>query len=152
MPIVGHVAETGMAAAEFRGGPVSPNARNYEFIRQCERALPKGVTVRRARMDAAGCQARIISHFTNQGIDYTLRAKLDASVIERDGAVSETRQTARFLHSMNDTPKAFAVIVQRMRKSGQQELELDSPQSEDTLSQGGYVYRAPASAGGAIPR
>ena len=42
MPIVGRIAETGMAAgAEFRGGPVSPNALNYEFVRQCERALSR---------------------------------------------------------------------------------------------------------------
>ncbi len=32
--------------------------------------------------------------------------------------------------------------VQRLRKSGQQELELDCPQAGDTLSQGGYIYRA----------
>ena len=158
MPIVGHIAETGMAvAAEFRGGSVSPNARNFEFVRQCERALPKGVKVHRARIDAAGYQARIINHFTSRGIGYAVRARLDASVveqiraldesrwqpfIERDGTASETQQTARFLHSMNDTPEAFAVVVQRLRKSGQQELELDCPQAGDTLSQGGYIYRA----------
>ncbi len=158
MPIVGHIAETGMAAgAEFRGGPVSPNARNFEFVRQCERALPKGAEAHRARIDAAGYQARIINHFTSRGIGYAIRARLDASVaeqiraldesrwqpfIERDGTASLAQQTARFLHSMNDTPEAFAAVVQRLRKSGQQELELDCPQAGDTLSQGGYIYRA----------
>ena len=158
MPIVGHIAETGMAAAaEFRGGSVSPNARNFEFVRQCERALPRGVAVHRARIDAAGYQARIINHFTSRGIGYAIRARLDASVagqtgaldesrrqpfIERDGTASETQQTARFLHSMNDTPEAFAAVVQRLRKSGRQELEPGCPQAGDTLSQGGCIYRA----------
>ena len=157
MPIVGHIAETGMAAAEFRGGPVSPNARNCEFVRQCERALPKGAEARRARIDAAGYQARIINRFTSRGIGYAIRARLDASVaeqiraldesrwqpfIERDGTASEAQQTARFLHSMNGTPEAFAAVVQRRRKSGRQELELDCPQAGDTLSQGGCVCRA----------
>ncbi len=50
MPIVGHIAETGMAVAvEFRSGSAAPNARNFEFIRQCERALPKGAEAHRAR-------------------------------------------------------------------------------------------------------
>ena len=158
MPIVGHIAETGMAAgAEFRGGPVSPNARNCEFVRQCERALPRGVEARRARIDAAGYQARIINRFTSRGIGYAIRARLDQSVagqtgaldesrwqpfIERDGTASLAQQTARFLHSMNDTPEAFAAVVQRLRKSGRQELELDCPQAGDTLSQGGCIYRA----------
>ena len=92
MPIVGHIAETGMAAgAEFRGGPVSPNARNCEFVRQCERALPRGVKVHRARIDAAGYQARIINHFTNHGIGYAIRARLDASVAGQTGALDESR-------------------------------------------------------------
>ena len=158
MPIVGHIAETGMAAAaEFRGGSAAPNARNFEFVRQCERALPKGAEARRARIDAAGYQARIINHFTSRGIGYAVRARLDASVagqtgaldesrrqpfIERDGTASLAQQTARFLHSMNDTPEAFAAVVQRLRKSGQQELELDCPQAGDTLSQGGFACRA----------
>jgi len=145
------------AGAAFRGGPVSPNARNFEFVRQCERALPKGVTARRARIDAAGCQARIISHFTSRGIDYAIRARLDKSVaeqiraldesqwrplIERDGSAGEAQQTARFPHSMHGTPEAFEVAVRRMRKSGRQELELDRPQDGDTLSQGGFACRA----------
>ncbi len=84
MPIVGHIAETGMAAgAEFRGGPVSPNARNCEFVRQCERALPRGAEARRARIDAAGYQARIINRFTSRGIGYAIRARLDQSVAEQ---------------------------------------------------------------------
>ncbi len=133
-------------AAEFRGGLVSPNSRNFESVRQCERALPKGkgVKVRHARIDAAGYQAKIINHFTRRNIGYAIRAKLDKSVVEqiraldesqrrphveRDGAAGEAQQTARFLHSMNGTPEASAVIVQRMRKSGQQELELDRPAS-----------------------
>ncbi len=93
MPIVGHIAETGMAAAaEFRGGPVSPNARNFEFVRQCERALPRGVAVHRARIDAAGCQARIINRFTSRGIGYAIRARLDASVAGQTGALDESQR------------------------------------------------------------
>ena len=88
--VVLDIAETGMAA-EFRGGAAAPNARNFESVRQCERVLPKGIKVRRARIDAAGYQARIISHFTNHGIGYAIRAKLGASVAGQTGALDESQ-------------------------------------------------------------
>ena len=132
MPIVGRIAETGMAAgAEFRGGPVSPNARSFEFVRQCERALPRGVAVHRARIDAS------VAGQTG-ALDESRRQPF----IERDGTASLAQPAARFLHSMNGTPEASAAVVRRLRKSGRQELEPGCPQAGDTLSQGGCVCRA----------
>ncbi len=80
MPIVGHVAETGMAAgAEFRGGSAARRTRATSSpSASASGRLPKGVAVRRARIDAAGCQAKIISHFASRGVGCAIRAKLDA--------------------------------------------------------------------------
>ena len=61
MPMVGHVAETGqVVACDFRQGNAAPAKENFEFIQQCQRALPKGCTVGALRIDAAGYQTRII--------------------------------------------------------------------------------------------
>jgi len=43
IPIVGHLAENGLVIyAEFRQGNVAPSAKNLEFIKHCERQMPKG--------------------------------------------------------------------------------------------------------------
>jgi hypothetical protein len=61
MPMVEHIAETGqIVSCDFRQGNVSPAKENFEFIRQCQRALPSGCTVGALRVDAAGYQTRII--------------------------------------------------------------------------------------------
>jgi len=60
MPIVGHLAENGLVIyAEFRQGNVAPAARNLEFIKQCERQMPKGKRIGYIRADAASYQAEI---------------------------------------------------------------------------------------------
>ncbi len=86
-----------------QGSSAALNSRNFGSVRQCERVLPKGVALHRARIDAAGCQEKIISHFTSQGIGYAARADRGTGQV---AAVAPCR-TGR-----------------RMRKSGQQEPEL----------------------------
>ncbi len=43
MPMVGHLAENGLIVGdEFREGNDSPGSRNLEFLKHCERQMPKG--------------------------------------------------------------------------------------------------------------
>ena len=60
MPMVGHIAETGqIVACDFRQGNAAPAKENFEFIKQCQKALPHGCSVGALRIDAAGYQTRI---------------------------------------------------------------------------------------------
>jgi hypothetical protein len=64
MPIVGHIGETGqVASTAFREGNVAPAAENFEFIQQCEAALPKGVKVSHLRGDCAAYQINIVDYW-----------------------------------------------------------------------------------------
>lgn len=61
MPIVGHLAENGLAVAhEFREGNVSPNSRNLEFYEQCKKAMPAGKRLTALRADSAGYQGKLL--------------------------------------------------------------------------------------------
>ena len=63
MPMVGHLAENGLVVYdEFRQGNVAPAARNLEFIKQCERQMPKGKRIGYIRADAASYQAEIFNY------------------------------------------------------------------------------------------
>jgi len=52
MPMLGHLAENGLVVGdEFRQGNESPAARNLEFIKYCEKQLPKGKHIKAFRAD-----------------------------------------------------------------------------------------------------
>ena len=69
MPMVGHLAENGLVVYdEFRQGNVAPAARNLEFIKQCERQMPKGKRIGYLRADAASYQAEIFNYCEQKGI------------------------------------------------------------------------------------
>ena len=68
MPIVGHLAENGLVVYdEFRQGNTTPSARNLEFIKDCERQIPKGKRIGYLRADAASYQAEIFNHCEGRG-------------------------------------------------------------------------------------
>ena len=164
-PMVGHDAGTGLVVtAEFRAGNVPPNKHNLEFIMQCERALPAGVSVSHVRIDAAGYQAAIINRCESEGVRFAIRAKMDQSVKQSmeairvsdwkplvcaDGTVSKSEQVARCLHVMGDTEQAFVLVVQR-RLIGEREADpqpdlfpgLLGDVDEETATCGRYMYRA----------
>jgi len=69
MPIVGHLAENGLVVYdEFRQGNTTPSARNLEFIKDCERQIPKGKRIEYLRADAASYQAEIFNYCEEQYI------------------------------------------------------------------------------------
>ena len=164
-PMMGFIAETGQAVwVQMREGNVAPAKDNLGFIQQCEANLPDGVSVRRIRIDAAGYQAEIFNYCEDQAIEFAVRAPMDRSVsaqissipesrwermVQRDGELSRTEQVAEVKHSMDDTDKAFRLVVQRTRvpdrDSRQPELDLTAVNADNEMVRcGKYVIRAVA--------
>ena len=160
MPMVGHIAETGqVVAVDFREGNVPPAKDNLAFIKQCQQALPEGCALKALRIDAAGYQIKIIEYCDEQGIDYAIRAKTSATMRAQIDAAGDTdwhplinkkgkeisgQDTYRTSFCIGKYEKAFTLIIQRTAIKGQAnlDLDLDSQENSNAISQGGYVYRA----------
>ncbi|WP_456406828.1 IS1380 family transposase [Thiolapillus sp.] len=158
MPMVGHIAETGqIAACDFREGNASPSRENLEFIKQCEHALPEGITVKWLRIDAAGYQSRIIEYCDQNNIQYAIRARMSATIkaqieameesdwkplLNRDGEEISDQQSCRIPHWIGDYEAPFTLIIQRKRIKGQMELGLGSDDHAEQMSDSQYQYRA----------
>lgn len=119
MPMVGHLAENGLVVCdEFREGNEAPQSGNLEFIKRCERQLPKGKRIAGVRGDSAAYQAEVINYCHGKGILYAIGADLDQAVVKaikgledwkayKNGFISET------VHCMNKTKEAFRLVVIR---------------------------------------
>lgn len=158
MPMVGHIAETGqVVAVDFRKGNVPPAQDNLAFIQQCQQSLPEGCAVKALRIDGAGYQIKIIEYCDEQGIDYAIRAKTSAAMraeieaasdagwqplLNKQGKAISGQETYRTSFCIGDYENAFTLIIQRKAIQGQASLDLDSQDSSDGISLGGYIYRA----------
>ena len=121
MPIVGHLAENQLiVGSEFRSGNISPSTRNYEFMKECIKAMPKGKYITGFRADSASYQAQIINYCNDNGISYAIGGVLNSSVLKaiaaidknswqifEDGEISETYD------DMSDSNHSFRLIVKR---------------------------------------
>jgi len=121
MPMVGHLAENGLVVGdEFREGNDSPVARNLEFLKYCERQMPKGKKIKAFRADSAAYQADVINYCHDHGTAYAIGGDLDEAVKKvtsaikadewhpyQNGFISET------VHCMNKTKEAFRLVVIR---------------------------------------
>jgi hypothetical protein len=133
MPIVGHIAENGLVLRdEFREGNVPPASMNLEFIKYCERQIPKGKRIKVFRSDSAAYQAEIINHCEGNDIKFALGADLDAAVLGAIRAIPKddwkpykNGHIAETVHSMNKTKKAFRLIVIRRPYQGNMFSEED---------------------------
>lgn len=115
------MAENGLVIGdEFREGNQAPAAGNLEFIKYCEKQLPKGKHVKAVRADSAAYQADIINYCNSNDIEFAIGADLDKAVVSlikslgandwrnyQNGSIAET------LRCMNKTRKAFRLIVIR---------------------------------------
>ena len=81
MPLVGHIAETGLViGSEFREGNAAPAAGNLEFLQACEGAMPKGKKISAMRADSAAYQAAIFNYCEETNKVFAIGADLDAAV------------------------------------------------------------------------
>jgi len=122
MPIVGHIAETGLVIHdEFRDGNISPGTRNLQFIKQCCAKMPTGKRITRFRADGATYQSAVFNWCEKNNIRFAIGGHMDASVktIIKELKESEWQKyqgsssIARVTHCMGDTEKAFDLIIIR---------------------------------------
>ena len=133
MPIVGHIAENSLVLGdEFREGNVPPASRNLEFLKYCERQMPKGKRIKAFRSDSAAYQAEIINHCEGNGIKFAIGADLDEAVLGAIRAIPKddwkpykNGHVAETVHSMNKTKKAFRLVVIRRPYQGNMFSEED---------------------------
>jgi hypothetical protein len=126
MPLVGHLAENGLVVGhEFREGNASPQAGNREFIEACAREMPYGKRIARVRSDSAAYQAAIFNWCEDHDVTFAVGADLDAAVVAAIGSIpaSDWRAyqdgwIAQTVHSMNETKKAFRLVVVRRPVQG----------------------------------
>lgn len=132
MPIVGHIAETGMVIHdEFRDGNVSPGTRNLQFIKQCCAKMPRGKRIKRFRADGATYQSAVFNWCERNGIEFAIGGHMDSAVktLIRERAESEWKSyqgsssILKVTHCMENTDKAFNLII--IRRPWQPDL-LDS--------------------------
>ena len=133
MPMLGHLAEAGVVIHdEFRAGNIAPATDNLGFIKACEARLPKGHRIANVRLDSAGYQADIFTYCEDTGKTFAIGARLDAPTQKAIAGIPDADWThyadcavAETVHSMNDTNKAFRLIVVKHKR--QAELFDDHP-------------------------
>ena len=133
MPMIGHLAEAGVVIHdEFREGNVAPATGNLEFIKACEARMPRGHAIAHVRLDSAGYQAGIFNYCEDTGKTFAIGGRLDAPTQQAIAEIPESAwkhypdcAVAETLHSMNDTKKAFRLIVVKYKQQG--ELFDDAP-------------------------
>ena len=133
MPMIGHLAEAGVVIhEEFREGNIAPASGNLEFIKDCEARMPKGHTIAHIRLDSAGYQADIFNYCEDTGKTFAIGGRLDASTQKTIDAIPDDAwkqyadcALAETLHSMNNTGKAFRLVVIKYLR--QTELFDDQP-------------------------
>lgn len=148
MPMVGHLAENGLCVGdEFREGNEAPQARNLEFIQYCAARMPKGKRIAHLRSDSAAYQARVFNGCEKTGISFAIGADLDsavnttiAAIPEEDWKVYQDGHIAETVHSMNETHKAFRLVV--IRRPVQRALFEEKKEGEEALP---HRYKAIAS-------
>jgi hypothetical protein len=135
MPMIGHLAEAGVVIHdEFREGNIAPATANLEFIQACEARMPKGHRIAHVRLDSAGYQSNIFNHCEQTGKTFAIGGRLDGSTLKAIEAIPQSAwkhypdcAVAETLHSMNETKKAFRLIVVKHKR--QTELFDDKPRS-----------------------
>ena len=126
-PLVGHLAENGLVVGdEFREGNESPGAGNLEFLKHCERQLPKGKRIGYFRSDSAAYQADMFNYCELRKIRFAIGADLDEAVRGAIAAIPPEQWRpyqdgwmAETVHTMNKTEEAFRLVVIRRPAQGE---------------------------------
>jgi hypothetical protein len=129
--MVGFLYETPICLYdEFREGNVAPASGQKAFYLECKRRMPGGKRIGYYRSDSASYQADLVNQLEEDGVRYGITVDQDkavklaiALIPSRDwkepvkGCGYELAET---VHCMNQTKKAFRLVVKRgVRRQGE---------------------------------
>lgn len=146
MPMLGFLYESGVCLLdEFREGNVAPAFGQKEFYLQCKGRMPRGKRIGYYRGDSASYQAGLFNQLEEDGVKYGITVDQDKAVKLAIGLIPSGDweepvkgcgyELAETVHCMNETKKAFRLVVKRgIRRQG-----------ELFEKEGQYFYHAVAS-------
>jgi hypothetical protein len=130
MPMLGFLYENPVCLYdEFREGNVSPAFGQREFYLQCEQRMPQGKRIGYYRGDSASYQAGLFNQLEADGVIYGITVDQDRAVKSaialipsgdwKEPAKGCGYELAETVHCMNETEKAFRLVVKReIRRQG----------------------------------
>ena len=131
MPTLGFLYENPVCIYdEFREGNVPPAYGQKEFYLECKRRMPVGKRIRNYRADSASYQADLFNQLEEDGVKYGITADQDKAVKSVIALIADEDWKepvrgcgyglAETVHCMNETKKAFRLVVKReVRRQGE---------------------------------
>ena len=131
MPMLGFLYEAAICLYdEFREGNVAPAYGQKGFYLECKRRMPSGKRIRYYRSDSASYQADLFNQLEEDKVKYGITADQDKAVKLVIGLIAEEDwkepvrgcgyEIAETVHCMNETKKAFRLVVKRWgRRQGE---------------------------------
>ena len=138
MPMLGFLYENPVCLLdEFREGNVAPAFGQKEFYLQCKERMPCGKRIGYYRGDSASYQAGLFNQLEADGVKYGITVDQDkavklAIVMIPRGAWKEPvkgcgYELAETVHCMNETKKAFRLVVKRESRRQGELFEKEGP-------------------------
>ena len=131
MPMLGFLYENPVCLYdEFREGNVAPAFGQREFYLQCKQRMPRGKRIGHYRGDSASYQAGLFNQLEEDGVRYGITADQDKAVKSAIALIASGdwkepvkgcgHELAETVHCMNETKKAFRLVVKReVRRQGE---------------------------------
>jgi hypothetical protein len=131
MPMLGFLYETAVCLYdEFREGNVTPAFGQKEFYLRCKQRMPRGKRIGYYRADSASYQAELFNQLEEDGVKYGISVDQDKAVKKVIGLIGQEEwkepvrgcgyELAETVHCMNETKKAFRLVVKReIRRQGE---------------------------------
>jgi hypothetical protein len=131
MPVAGFLYETPVCLYdEFREGNVAPAFGQKEGYLHCKERMPWGKRIGYYRADSASYQAGLFNQLEKDGVKYGITVDQDKAVKEVIGMMGQEEwrepvrgcgyELAETVHCMNETKKAFRLVVKRqIRRQGE---------------------------------
>ena len=124
MPVAGFLYETPVCLYdEFREGNVAPAFGQKEFYLQCKQRMPRGKRIGYYRGDSASYQAGLFNQLEEDGVKYGITVGQDKAVRLAIGLIPSGDwkepvkgcgyELAETVHCMNETKRAFRLVVKR---------------------------------------
>jgi len=124
MPMLGFLYENPVCLLdEFREGNVAPAFGQKQFYLRCKQRMPRGKRIGYYRGDSASYQASLFNQLEKDGVNYGITVDQDKAVKSAIGLIPGGDwkepvkgcgyELAETVHCMNETKKAFRLVVKR---------------------------------------